>query len=64
MRKISAARRRVVSLAASLACMGGVGPSLFHNHPRAEWMWLAAYIPVMIWVIVLMVRLRRVEGCA
>jgi hypothetical protein len=43
--------------------MGAIGPSLFRHHPLAEWVWLAAYVPVMIWVIVLMVRLQRDEGC-
>lgn len=63
MREMSAARRRVVGLASSLACMSGVGPVLLRHHPRAEWVWLAAYVPVMVWLIVLMVRLRREEGC-
>lgn len=63
MRTMSRQRRRVVGLASSMACMGGVGPALFRAHPRAEWVWLLAYVLVMIWVIVLMVRLRRDEGC-
>ncbi len=63
MRTMSAQRRRVAALESSLACMGGVGPSLLHHHPRAEWVWLAAYIPLMLWLIVRMMRLKREEGC-
>lgn len=63
MRKMSEERRRVVGLAASLACMSGVGPVLFRNHPRAEWVWLVVYASLLVWVIVKMVRLGRSEGC-
>ena len=63
MRAMSPARRRVVGLASSLACMSGVGPSLLRKHPRAEWVWLVVYVSVLIWVIVLMVRMERRQGC-
>jgi hypothetical protein len=63
MRAMSAERRKVVGLASSLAAMSGVGPVLLREHRRAEWVWLAVYILLMIWVIVRMVRLRRDEGC-
>jgi hypothetical protein len=43
--------------------MAGVGPMLLKGHPRMEWVWLAVYVALMIWVIVRMVRLRRHEGC-
>jgi hypothetical protein len=60
---MSAERRRVVVMASSLAAMSGVGPVLFRGHPRAEWVWLAVYAALMVWVIVKLVRLRRDEGC-
>ncbi len=63
MRKLSPERRKVAGLASSLACMAGVGPMLLKGHPRMEWVWLAVYVALMIWVIVRMVRLRRHEGC-
>jgi hypothetical protein len=63
MREMSLKRRRVVGLASSLACMSGVGPVLLRHHPLMEWVWLGLYIALMVWVIVLMVRLRRDEGC-
>jgi hypothetical protein len=63
MRAMSVERRKVVGLASSLAAMSGVGPVLLREHRRAEWVWLAVYILLMIWVIVRMVRLRRDEGC-
>jgi hypothetical protein len=63
MRKMSLQRRRVAQLAGSLACMGGIGPSLRQHHPRVEWVWLVLYVLLMIWVIVLMVRVRRDERC-
>jgi len=53
----------VVALAGSLACMSGVGPVLLRHHPLMEWVWLGLYILLMVCVIVLMVRLRREEGC-
>jgi len=46
-----------------LAALSGMGPALSRHHPRVEWVWLVLYVPLMIWVIVLMVRLGREEGC-
>jgi hypothetical protein len=63
MRAMSAERRRVAAMASSLAAMSGVGPVLLREHRRAEWVWLAVYILLMIWVIVKLVRLRRDGGC-
>jgi hypothetical protein len=63
MRKLSPERRKVAGLASSLVCLSGVGPLLLKGHPRMEWVWLAVYVALMIWVIVRMVRLRRHEGC-
>jgi hypothetical protein len=63
MRQMSAERRRVVAMASSLAAMSGVGPVLLRGHPAAEWVWLAVYLPLMLWVIVRMVRLGRRERC-
>lgn len=63
MRKMSEERRRVVGLAASLACMSGVEPVLLRGHPRVQWVWLAVYASLLVWVIVKMVRLGRSEGC-
>jgi hypothetical protein len=63
MRRMSWQRRRVVGAASSLACMSGIGPALSRHHPRVEWVWLVVYVLLLIWVIVLMVRLGRDEGC-
>ena len=63
MRKLSEPRRRVVALAGSLACMSGVGPVLLRHHPLMDWVWWGLYILLRVCVIVLMVRLRREEGC-
>ncbi len=64
MKRMSLQRRRVVGAASIAACMGGIGPALFQHHPRLEWVWLVLYVPLMIWLIVLMARLQRSEGCA
>ena len=63
MRKMSLQRRRVVLLASSLTCMGGVGPSLSQHHPQLEDLWLGLMATLLIWVIVQMMRLRKDEGC-
>jgi hypothetical protein len=63
MRQISAARRRVVVLAGSLAAMSGTGPLLLRRHPLAGWIWLGLMVTLLVRVIVLMVRLRKDEGC-
>ncbi len=64
MRRISAARRRVVILASSVAAMSGVGPLLFQRNHWARWIWLGLMAVLFARVIVLTVRLRRDEGCA
>lgn len=64
MRKMSLQRRRLVLLANSVACMGGVGPSLSQHHPQLEGVWLGLTATLLIWVIVQMMRLRKDEGCA
>ncbi len=63
MRQISAARRKVVVMASSLASMSGVGPILLKHHHWAQFVWMGLMATLLVWVIVLMVRLRRDEGC-
>jgi hypothetical protein len=63
MRRMSVQRRRVVSLASSVAAMSGVGPLLFPHHSVARWVWLGLMATLLIWVIVLMLRLKRDDGC-
>ena len=63
MRKMSVQRRRVVSLGGSVAALNGVGPLLFPHHSAARWVWLGLMTTLLIWVIVLMLRLKRDEGC-
>ncbi len=64
MRRLSAARRRVVVLASSMAAMSGVGPLLFQRNNQARWVWLGLMAVLVVRLIVLMVRLRKDEGCA
>lgn len=64
MRRLSAARRRVGVLASSIAAMSGVGPLLFQHNFWARWVWLGLMATLLVWVIVLMARLRKDEGCA
>jgi hypothetical protein len=63
MRKMSAARRRVVVMAGSLAAMSGVGPLLFQHNRLALGVWAGLMLVLLACVIVLMARLRRDEGC-
>jgi hypothetical protein len=64
MRRMSVQRRRVVVLASSVAAMSGVGPLLFARHSWLRWGWMGLMAALLAAVIVLMVRLRRDEGCA
>ncbi len=63
MRRLSAARRRVV-LAGSMAAMSGVGPLLLPRHSVARWIWIGLMVILFVRVIVLMSRLKKAEGCA
>jgi hypothetical protein len=63
MRKLSVQRRRVVVLASSVAAMSGVGPLLFHRNHWAMAVWLGLMMTLLVWVVVLMVRLRKGERC-
>jgi hypothetical protein len=63
MRRMSVQRRRVVSLASSVAALSGVGPLFFPRHLVARWMWLGLMATLLIWVIVLMLRMKRDEEC-
>jgi uncharacterized membrane protein len=53
-----------VVLASSVAAMSGVGPLLFQRNHWARWVWMGLMAVLLVRVIVLMVRLRRDEGCA
>lgn len=64
MRQLSARRRRLVSFSGSVAAMSGLGPLLFPRHSAARWVWMGLMATLLVWVIVLMLRLRRDEGCA
>jgi hypothetical protein len=44
--------------------MSGLGPLLFPRHSAARWVWMGLMATLLVWVIVLMLRLRRDEGCA
>jgi hypothetical protein len=63
MRKMSLQRRRVVSLAASVAALSGLGPVLFPRHSAARWVWLGLMATLLFWVILLMLRMKRDERC-
>jgi len=63
MRRLSEQRRRLAAMAGGLAAMSGTAPLLLQHHSRLRWGWLALMVTLMVWVIVLMVRLRRNEGC-
>ena len=64
MRQMSVQRRRVVALAGSVAAMSGLGPLLLPRHSWMRWGWMGLMATLLVWVIVLMARLRRDEGCA
>ncbi len=63
MRRLSAARRRVVALAGSMAAISGVEPLLLQRHSLARWIWLGLMATLLVRLIVLMARLRKDEGC-
>jgi hypothetical protein len=63
MRPMSLRRRRVVVLASAVAAMSGLGPLLFHRHAWLGWTWIDLEGALLIWVVLLMVRLRRGERC-
>ncbi len=50
-------------LASSVAAMSGVGPLLFHRNHWAMAVWLGLMMTLLVWVVVLMVRLRKGERC-
>jgi hypothetical protein len=60
---MSVQRRRVVVMASSLAAMSGIGSVLFRGHVWLGWTWMGVEIAFLVWVIVLLLRLRRDEGC-
>jgi hypothetical protein len=57
-------RRRVVVLASSVAAMNGLGATLLSRHLWLGRVWLGLMVTLLVYVIVLMLRLRRDEGCA
>ncbi|MDE1162673.1 MAG: hypothetical protein PW792_12100 [Acidobacteriaceae bacterium] len=61
---MSRQRRLLAAQAGALAAMSGSGPLLLRGHPRAGWLWAAVMLVCAIRLIVLMVRVRRTEGCA
>jgi hypothetical protein len=64
MRQISAARRRVVVLAGSMAAMSGAVPLLVSHHPLGRWFWLGMVAGLLVGMVVLLIQRRRNEGCA
>jgi hypothetical protein len=50
-------------MASSLAAMSGLGTLLFHRHAWLGWTWVGIEGALLVWVVVLMVRLRRDERC-
>ena len=63
MRRMSEKRRKVVAMSGGLAAMSGIGPLVLQRHTWLRWAWMALVVTLMVRVIVLMVRLRRSEGC-
>ena len=64
MRKMSVQRRRLVVQAGGLASLHALMPSLLPRGGWREWVWLSVMAALMVRVIVMMIRLRRAEGCA
>jgi hypothetical protein len=64
MKQMSLQRRRVVVLAASLSAMSGVGPLLLRGHRYAEMAWVGFISVLAVLLIVLMMKLRREDGCS
>ena len=60
MNNLSPQRRKVVILAAAVACMSG-GPILLKSHPLLTMLWVALMLAGLIVVIVQFAKLRRQE---
>ncbi len=63
MRQMSVQRRRVVTMASSVAAMSGLGPLLVRGHRYLGLAWMLFIAVMLVAVIVQMVKLRREEGC-
>ncbi len=63
MRRLSGERRRIVALSGSVAALSGVVPPLLGHHPVLRWAWVGFMVSLLVYVVVLMVRLRRNEVC-
>ena len=67
MREMSAQRRKVVVMAASVAVLGGAEGSIWPNHLSARWEFVhgacvGLVLVLAVRVIVLFVKLKREEG--
>jgi hypothetical protein len=61
MNKLTPPRRKVVVLAASVACMSSGGPVLFKGHPKLMMGWTAFMIAVLAYTIWEFAKLKRSE---
>ena len=62
-RSLSPQRRKVVAMAAAIASVSGLIPTLTHGHPYVAWTIIGLMMVGLVYVIAQMVKLRRDEDC-
>lgn len=50
-------------MAGGVSAMSGLAGAVLPRHSWLRWAWLAFVAALLVWVIVLLVRLNRDEGC-
>ena len=61
MNKLTPPRRKVVVLAASVACMSAGGPVLFKDYPKLMMGWTAFMVVMLVYTIWEFAKLKRSE---
>lgn len=59
MSEMNAQRRKVVVLAASVACISAAGPVLLKSQPRFTFVWIGFVIIALVFTLVEFVKLKR-----
>ncbi|MDQ2925527.1 MAG: hypothetical protein M3R43_08235 [Acidobacteriota bacterium] len=61
MNKLSPQRKKVVVLAAGMACWSVGGPILVKGHPRLTMVWIGFILVALVYTVVEFVKLKRQE---
>ena len=61
MRALSPQRRKVILMAASVACMSSCGPVLFKRHSQLMMVWIASMAIMLVYTISEFIKLKRSE---